>query len=149
MMTKRVCAYRHPDARPCGAPPLRDGSYCRMHDPAFAADVQEARRLGGIRRKREVTIDAAYDLEGIGSVPALQRLVDIVIVDALGLENTVARGRLLLQAAQAAAKLLEVGVLEERVKALEAAVQANRDQTAFLAAPVDAFALDGDERGRL
>jgi hypothetical protein len=115
-----------------------------MHDPEYQTEVQEARRLGGIRKKREVTISGAYDLEGITTVEGIQRLVDIVIIDALGLDSSIPRGRLVLQAAQVAAMLLEVGELEERVKTLEAAVLANRNQQDVLYEQADDFALEND-----
>jgi hypothetical protein len=119
-VAKRVCAFRYPDGHPCGAPPLREGQFCRMHDPAYAAEVEEGRRLGGSRRKREATLQAIYDLDGIESVAGIRRLVYIVIADALSPDGSIPRGRLILQAAQVSAKLLETGELEERVAALEA-----------------------------
>jgi len=45
-----------------------------------------------------------------------------VTFDALALENSVARGRLLLAAVLAGARLLEVGEMEERLVAVEAAL---------------------------
>jgi hypothetical protein len=44
--------------------------------------------------------------------------------DALGLENSVARARVMIAAALAATKLLETGELAERLAVLEAAVRA-------------------------
>ena len=55
-------------------------------------------------------------------MPALRRLLEIVTFDGLALENSVARGRLLLAAILAGAKLLEVGEHEERLEAIEAAL---------------------------
>jgi hypothetical protein len=45
-----------------------------------------------------------------------------VVVDAVGLDNSVARSRVLISAATAATNLLKVGEFEERLDALEAAV---------------------------
>jgi hypothetical protein len=53
----------------------------------------------------------------------VRRLVWIAALDGLSLENSIARSRLLVAAAQTAAKLLEVGEFEERLKALENTVQ--------------------------
>jgi hypothetical protein len=92
-----------------------------MHDPAHAAEVADGRRLGGSRRKREATLQAMYDLDGIESVAGIRRLVYIVITDALSPDGSIPRGRLILQAAQVSAKLLETGEFEERLAALEAA----------------------------
>jgi hypothetical protein len=144
-MTKRQCAFRHPDGRQCGAPPLRDGPLCRMHDPEYQTEVQEARRLGGIRKRREVTIQGAYDLDGITTVEGIQRLVDIAIIDALGLDSSIPRCRLVLQAAQVAAKLLETGDLQERVRILEAAVLANQGRSDSVYDQADDFDLAGDQ----
>jgi hypothetical protein len=113
-------------SRQCGAPPGRDSRFCFWHDPDKADDLAEAQRLGGLRRKRERTIAAAYDFAGLGSTEAIARLLEIATTDALYLENSIARGRLLMSAAMAALKLLEVGELEARLATVEAAVAGSR-----------------------
>ena len=99
---------------------MRGERFCFWHSPDHVEEVAQARRLGGQRRKREATVSTAYDLEGLDSVAAVRRLVEIAALDALSLDNSVARIRVLLYAAQVATKVLEVGALEERVQALEA-----------------------------
>jgi len=94
-----------------------------MHDPAHADDVQEGRRLGGQRRRREAIVSNAYDFDGLGSVEAIRRIVEVAVLDALGLDNSVARGRLLVACALAGTKLLEVGELEQRLEAVEATLK--------------------------
>jgi hypothetical protein len=93
-----------------------------MHDPAHAAEVAEARRLGGLRRRRELTVQGAYEFHGLESVADIRRLLEVAALDVLGLENSIARARTLVYVAVAATKLLEVGELEQRIAALEAAV---------------------------
>ena len=93
-----------------------------MHDPAHVDDVQEGRRLGGQRRRREAIVSNAYDFDGLGSVEQIRRLVEIAVVDTLGLENSIARARTLAYLAQAATKLLEVGELEQRLERAEGAL---------------------------
>lgn len=102
--------------------PLRDANMCFWHSPDHAGEAAEARRLGGLRRRREHTLEGAYDLGDFGSVRAIRRIVEVVTYDALGMENSVARGRLLIACAQTLTKLLEVGELQERIEAVEAAV---------------------------
>ena len=104
---------------PCRAAPLRDGVFCRMHDPEQMEAVAEARRLGGLRRRRESTLAHAFDLPGLASPREVLRLLDIAAFDTLGLENSVARARTLVQISGAAIRLLEVTSLEERLRALE------------------------------
>jgi len=119
----RACTATTADGSPCRANPLQDSDYCLMHDPAHADEATEARRLGGLRRRREKAVEGAYDIEGLEDVPAIRRLIEVAALDALSLENSIARARTLISAALAAAKLLEVGELEERLKALETTVQ--------------------------
>lgn len=52
----------------------------------------------------------------------IRRLLDIVVTDGVGLENGIARLRVLISTATAATNLLKVGEFEERLTALEAAV---------------------------
>ena len=102
--------------------PLRDRPYCFSHDPERAEEAAEARRLGGLRRRKEGTIAVAYDLPGLDTVAGIRRLLDIVVTDGVGLENGIARLRVLISTAAAATNLLKVGEFEDRLTTLEAAV---------------------------
>ncbi|MDO8615285.1 MAG: hypothetical protein Q7T33_06060 [Dehalococcoidia bacterium] len=121
-MAKRACSTANEDGDRCQAPPLHDGDFCLMHSPEHAEEVAEARRLGGLRRRREKTVAVAYDLEGLGTVDQIRRLIEIAALDALGLENSVARSRTLAYLAQVALKALEISDFADRVAALEAAI---------------------------
>ena len=123
MPTMRRCSGKNAQGGACQATPRGESNLCLWHDPDLAEAAREARRLGGQRRKREVTVQAAYDLEGLGSIPEIRRIVEIVVTDLLGAENTVARARTLLSAAQVAAKLLETGELEDRIEAIESVME--------------------------
>jgi hypothetical protein len=101
---------------------LRDSDFCVFHDPEHAEAVSEGRRLGGLRRRREGTLAAAYDFDGLASVLELRRLLEIATLDTMSLENSVARNRTLIAAVQTGARLLEVGEHEDRLSALEAAL---------------------------
>jgi hypothetical protein len=99
---------------------------CLWHSPDREEEAAEARRLGGLRRRREKAVSGAYDLVGLDSVQAIRRILEIATIDTLGLENSIVRSRTLISAAVAAAKLLESGELEERIATLEAAVGVGR-----------------------
>lgn len=105
--TIRRCIHVHDEGRPCGAPSLRGADRCFWHDPDKAEEAAEARRLGGLRRRRERTVAAAYDIAGLGDIGAVRRVLEIAVLDTLGLDNSVARSRVLVGAAAAAAKLIE------------------------------------------
>jgi hypothetical protein len=109
--------------------PLRDRPYCFAHDPERAEEAAEARRLGGLRRRKEGTIAVAYDLPGLDTVVGIRRLLDIVVTDGVGLENGIARLRVLISASAAATNLLKVGEFEERLTALESVVGSGAPQS--------------------
>ena len=122
MVARRSCAFVMPDGHACRAGPQRDRPFCFTHDPERAADAAEARRMGGLRRRKEGTIAVAYDLPGLDTVVGIRRLLDIVVTDGVGLDNGIPRLRVLISTAVAAMNLLKVGELEERLAALEAVV---------------------------
>jgi hypothetical protein len=93
-----------------------------MHSPEHADEAAAARKLGGQRRRRESTLAGAYDVESLETVGGIRRVLEIVTFDGLGMENSIARGRLLIAATQALTKLLEVGELEQRLTDVEAAL---------------------------
>ena len=122
----------------CRAAPVKDGDHCFWHSPEYAEDVAEARRLGGLRRRREVAVSGAYEVNGLETVGDLRRLLVIASLDTLGLENSIARARTLGYLVGVARKLLETGELEERLAALEAAHgQKTLPESVFDAEPVD------------
>ena len=122
MLIRRRCAYAKADGQPCQMAPLRDRPYCFAHDPERAEEDAHARRLGGLRRRKEGTIAVAYDLPGLDTVMGIRRLLDIVVTDGVGLDNGIPRLRVLISTAVAAVNLLKVGELEERLVALEGVV---------------------------
>jgi hypothetical protein len=101
---------------------LQDGDFCLWHSPDHAEEVAEARRLGGLRRRKEKAVSGAYDFRGLNEVGEVRRILEIAVLDTLSLENSVARSRTLAYLAQVALKALEVGEFQERLQALEAAV---------------------------
>ena len=117
----RACTFLIGNGRPCRAAPLRDEPYCFWHSPGHEDEAAEARRLGGLHRRRERAVVGTYELAGLGSVPALRRILEVVAVDTLSLDNGVARSRVLIALVATAAKLIELGEIEERLARLEAA----------------------------
>lgn len=138
-MARRQCMHRMADERLCSAYPLVGGTYCYLHSPDHAEEVAEARKLGGLRRRRETTVASAFDFSvGLRSVPGVQRLLEIVVMDVLALENSVPRARALTYMIQTALKCLEFGDLDQRVAAIEAAT------TSRALSPLSDFDIDLD-----
>jgi hypothetical protein len=122
MVGFRACSASTKTGERCGATPLHESEFCFWHSPDHVEEAAKARSLGGQRRRRESTLAGAYDLDALDTVQAIRRVIEIVAFDALGMDNSVARGRLLIAAAQAATKLLEVGELEQRLERVEGAL---------------------------
>ncbi len=101
-----------------------------MHDPEHAEEMAAARALGGLRRRKEKAVSGAYDIEGLETVGQIRRLIEIAVLDTLGLENSIARSRTLAYLSGIALKVLEVGDFQERLQALEAAIGPRLQRTA-------------------
>ncbi len=127
MLMRRRCGFPKADGQACQMAPLRDRPFCFAHDPERAEEAAEARRLGGLRRRKEGTIAVAYDLPGLDTVEGIRRLLDIVVTDGLSLETSIAKLRALISTAVAATNLLKAGELEARLAALEAATSSRHD----------------------
>jgi len=125
-MVSRACTYQMPTGRPCRATPLRESAFCFWHAPETAEEAAEARRLGGLHRRKKKTVASVYDFHGLRTVEAHQALLETAATETLALENTISRNRVLAQIVAAGAKLLEVGELEERLRTLEALVRERR-----------------------
>jgi len=82
--------------------------FCFWHSPDTADDAADARRLGEVRRRRERTLSGAYDVAGLESTADVRRILEIAVLDTLGLDNSITRIRVLIAAARGAAGLLEV-----------------------------------------
>ena len=145
-MTHRLCAFRFPNGEACHSPPLHDGDYCLLHSPEHAKEVQDARRIGGLHRKREVTLSAAFDFEGLETVDGIRRLLQIAATDVLGMESSAARSRQLVYIAMAALRVLEVRDFEQRLLGLEQSVNPNNNQLALPMFDVEQELLKPDDK---
>jgi len=120
MVMPRSCSFIKEGGARCMASPLQGGDLCFFHDPETQEAAAEARRLGGIRRRRESTVVGAYEVGDLDKVEDLRRLVQIAVIDTLSLENSISRSRTLGYLAQVGAQLMERGEMEQRLQELEA-----------------------------
>ena len=121
-MNQRTCASIKQNGERCRQAPMQGEEHCFWHHPDYAEEAEQARKLGGQRRRREKITEGAYDLEGMASIASLRRLLEVAMLDALSLENSVARSRVIVSGVQVGARLLEVGEMEERLASVEAAL---------------------------
>jgi hypothetical protein len=116
---RRTCTETNEAGGRCGQAPPRGKDLCFWHDPEQADAASEARRLGGVRRKREATIGGAYDLDDLDTIEGLRRYLEIAAHDALELGNSLPRVRALTTIVQVGAKLLETTELAEQVAEIQ------------------------------
>ncbi len=128
MVVSATCSFVKDDGQPCRAAPLRDSAFCFWHSPEHAQEVREARRLGGLRRKREVAVSGAYEFESLETVSGIRRLIEVAVLDTLSMENSISRSRTLAYLVMVALRTLEVGNLEERIHALEQAIKSTQNR---------------------
>src|SRR5438874_11280347 len=119
MVGSNPCSAGTKNGDRCGATPMHESEFCFWHSPEHVEEAAAARKLGGQRRRRESTLAGAYEVGPFDSVGGIRRVLEIVIFDGLGMEISVARGRLLIAATQTLTKLLELGELQERVERIE------------------------------
>lgn len=95
-MVATTCAGQRPDGTRCRQWPSGGEQFCLWHSPQREEEAAEARRLGGLRRRREKTVSSAYAFAGLDSVQAIRRILEIATIDTLGLENSIVRSRTLV-----------------------------------------------------
>jgi len=121
-MVGRACSYLMPSGRPSRATPMRDEPFCFWHSPETAEEAAEARRVGGLHRRKKKTVGAIYGFHGLRTIEDNLALLETAAIETLALENSIARNRALGGFAATGAKLIELGDHEERLRALEVAV---------------------------
>jgi hypothetical protein len=136
-MVGRACTYQMPEGRTCRATPLRDEPFCFWHAPGAAEELAEARRMGGLHRRKKRTIATIYGFGGLRSIEDNQALLETIAVETLALENSIARNRAVTAIVATGAKLIELGDLAARVAALEAAIGPRRRLEADAVFPIE------------
>ena len=121
-MVGTTCTALRADGHPCKANPLRDEAFCFFHSPETAEEAAEARRVGGLHRRKKKTVGAIYGFHGLRTIEDNLALLETAAIETLALENSIARNRALGGFAATRAKLIELDDHEERLRALEVAV---------------------------
>ena len=125
-MVGRACSFEMPDGRACRAAPLRGESFCFWHSPDTADDLAEARRMGGLHRRKKRTVAAIYGFGGLRSIEDHQALLETVVIETMTLENSIARNSAVTRMIATGAKLIELGDLAGRIAAIEATLGQRR-----------------------
>ena len=133
-MVGRACSYQMPEGRPCRATPLREQPFCFWHTPEREEDATEARRMGGLHRRKKRTVATIYGFGGLRSIEDHQALLETITIETMALENSLARNSAVTRMIATGAKLIELGDLASRIAAIEATLGPKRrsdDDAAF------------------
>ena len=109
----------------CGAHALKGSEYCFAHDPLRAAERASARKLGGMRRGAHAG-DVGSLPAKVKTVDGVLSLLDYCLAELTALDNGIPRARALIALAGGYLQALEVGEVEERLKALEELVNVSK-----------------------
>jgi len=140
-MVGRACTYQMPDGRACRATPLRDEPFCFWHSPETAEELADARKMGGLHRRKKRTVSTIYGFGGLRTIEDNLALLETISIETLALENSIARNRALTSMLALGVKLIEVGDIAARLATLEAAIGGTRsDETVAFPAETPAEA---------
>lgn len=121
-MAKRHCKAALKNGQPCPNAAGESG-YCFAHDPARGKERAEARKRGGQRRRVPHAGDSDGVPKQVRTLDDVLKVLDYALAEALPMENSVQRGRLLVQIAHAFIEAIKTGELEQRLAAIEAALK--------------------------
>jgi len=119
----RSCRALNQSGLPCRQPPQLDSDFCFWHDPANEKEVAEARRMGGINRRREQTLATVYELEGLGTLEDILRAYELAFMQSLSLDNSVARNRAIADVATAAARLYRDNEMARQIEQIKSVIE--------------------------
>lgn len=120
MSTGQICQARKKDGAPCPNYAVRGSNFCFNHDPARAAQRAQSRSAGGrARHGRDIGQAGADETMSLDSMADALRLIAKAVNDALRMERSLNRSKVLISAALAYGKLFEVSEMAGRIEALE------------------------------
>jgi hypothetical protein len=111
-----ICEATRKDGQPCTTPIVADSRFCFAHSPELAAKRAEANRRGGRNKSRANRLQRLVPASLKPTIAALFTALEEVHAGDLDPKQARAMAAL----AGAIARLYSVGVLEERIAALEA-----------------------------
>jgi hypothetical protein len=117
------CRSKTTSGQPCQAQAIKGGKFCFTHDPAQGAARARARKIGGQRNRtphagRPETIPAQ-----VRTIDDVLKVLDYALAEAMPLENSIQRGRLIVAIAGAFIEAIKTGELESRLMAIESALK--------------------------
>ncbi len=114
----RTCRGIRVDGEPCRAPGVGESGYCFWHDPERREELLEATRRGG--QRRGIQLPTVRPLEAEEARSVLAGVLEALLVGAVD-PGTARAAAYILQVER---KIAESAELEQRLAAVEAALEA-------------------------
>ena len=122
---KLRCTAHTKAGRRCSVAAGVDG-LCAFHSPSLGRARAIGRKRGGERQRIGHAADSTPPPAQVQTLGDVVAVLNYTLREALPLENSVQRGRLLVQLAHAFIEAIKAGEYETRLAALEAAVGAGK-----------------------
>jgi len=124
----KLCKATKRNGKRCTTKAGPDG-FCSFHNPAHGKARAEGRKRGGQRHRVPHVADSSAVPKQVRTLDDVLAVLDYALAEAMPLENSVQRGRLLVQIAHAFIEAIKTGELEQRLAAIEAALKGKSDDT--------------------
>lgn len=121
MSDKKQCTANNKQGERCKAFAGENG-VCFMHDATKGKERAIARRNGGLATKQPHFADASVLPSSVRNIASVLIVLDYALKEAVGLDNSIQRGRLLVSIAHGYIEALKVGEMEQRLEAVENAM---------------------------
>lgn len=124
-MAKLVCKEMKAGGTQCRAYASESGFWF-MHDAAKGRERALARRNGGLSTKKPHNADASLIPSNVRSIDGVLTILNYALQESVILDNSIARGRLLVAICHGFIEALKVGEFEKRLEAVEMTLKAKR-----------------------
>lgn len=115
------CKAKTASGQPCKMQALKGGRFCFNHAPEAVAERAQARKRGGENRHTPHFADESILPKDVQSIDDARNLLTYTLQEVAGMDNTIARARVFLALFDGFIKSIEIGDIEARLQALEAA----------------------------
>ncbi len=113
------CHSKTETGQPCRMKVKAGAEYCFAHDPHKAVERARARKLGGEHRHTPHFADASTLPAKVRTLEDANGILGYTLAEVIGMDNSIARARVLLAIFDSYVKSFEIGELEKRIAALE------------------------------
>jgi len=104
----------------CKIAALKGDRFCFTHSRQTRAAQAAARKLGGQNRHTPHFAGPETLPADVTTLPQARQILTYTLAEVIGMDNSIARARVLLALFDSFIKSIEIGELEQRIAALEA-----------------------------